>query len=106
MNVNSRKSKAKRREKNGLKDRIIKRQVDEIESLKNRISKLEIDNKTKDDIINSIDAMRLELLDVIGRLNDKSDEYDELIAEMKEMRDVFNQEVFRGRWRLIRFLMR
>lgn len=104
MNANNKKNKSKN--KNDLKSRIIKRQVDEIESLKSRISKLEISCDEKDELINSVETMRQDFADVVDSLREKSDEYDRLVSELKLMRTAFNQEVFNGKWRIIKFLMR
>ena len=91
-----------------LKDRIIKRQDDEIESLKNKISSLEIDNKEKDEIIGLIDSLRVEMTEVINELRDKSKEYDKLLADLFQMRKVMCRELFDGelRWKIIRLLMK
>ena len=89
-----------------LKDRIIKRQDDEIESLKNKISSLEIDNKEKDEIIGLIDSLRVEMTEVVNELKDKSKEYDKLLADLFQMRKVMNEELFNGRWSIIKLLMK
>lgn len=99
-------SKERYKKRIDLKDKIIERKVDEIESLKNKVSSLEIDNEKKDDIINSVDSLRVELTEVIDDLREKSKEYDCIIADLRSMRNVMNQEVFKGRWRLIRLLLK
>lgn len=89
-----------------LKDKIIERKSDEIESLKNKISSLEIDNKEKDEIIGLIDSLRVEMNEVVNELRDKSKEYDKLLADLFQMRKVMNEELFNGRWSLIKLLMK
>lgn len=88
------------------KNRIIRRQLDEIESLKEKISSLEISCNEKDDIINSIDSLRSELTDVIADLKKKGKEYDALIADVRKMKKVIDEEVFKNRWNLIKLLIR
>lgn len=92
--------------KNNRKDKIIKRQIDEIESLKNKVSNLEIDCKEKEEIIHSIESFRAELSETIEDLKEKGKQYDMLIDELVMMRKVMNEEVFNGKWKLIKMLMK
>lgn len=89
-----------------LQNKILQRKNDEIESLKNRISSLEIDCDEKDELINSVDSLLAELREIVEELREKRDKYDELNSDLMQMRKVFDQEVFRGRWRIIKFLMK
>ena len=104
MNV----SKDRYKKRIDLKDKIIKKQGDEIESLKSKISNLEIDNDEKDEIIGSIDSLRVEMTEVIDELKDKSREYDKLLTDLFQMRKVMCRELFDGelRWKIIRLLMK
>ena len=88
------------------KDRVINKKDMEIESLKNRVSKLEIDNDEKDEIISSIDSLRVEMDEVVKELRNKSKEYDELIKELFQMRKIMNREVFNNKWSLVKWLIR
>lgn len=103
MNKNFRNRK---RKKSDLRSQIIKRQIDKIDSLKNDISKLKIDCKEKDEIIHSIDNFRDDLIETIDTLKAKGEEYDKLISDLKEMRKIMNQEVFKGRWKIIKWLLK
>lgn len=96
----------KRRNKSGIKSNIIKRQVIEIKELKKLIDNLNITCEQKDEIIGSIDGLRQDLIDVITDINDKREQYDALINELIEMKKIINQEVFKGRWKIIRFLLK
>ena len=99
-------SSIKNKKKSDLKGRIITRQVDEINSLKKKISSLEIDSAKKDEIIHSIDTIRDDLSETANELKGKKEEYDELVEELMQMRNVMNQTVFNGRWKLIRLLLK
>ena len=103
MNKNFKK---KRRKKSDLRGQIIKRQIDKIDSLKNDISKLKIDCEEKDKIINSVNSLRDDLIETIETLKAKGEEYDKLISDLKEMRKIMNQEVFKGRWKIIKWLLK
>lgn len=84
----------------------IMRQVDEIEKLKHEIESLQIDCNKKDSMINSVNEIRQEFYQVIADLKSKREEYDTLIADLKQMRQVMNQTYFKGKWKLIRFLLK
>ena len=103
--------------KNNDKNRIIARQAEEIESLKTGISKLESMCEEKDAIIAekeneiaeftaSVEFLREELKKSINELKQKSKEYDENLSEIKNMKTVFNEELFKGRWNLVKFLVK
>ena len=113
-NMNAKKNNDKRSD---IKDRTIARQAKEIESLKTKISKLESICNEKDAIIAakenesaeftaSIESLRSELKANVGELKQKSEEYDENLAEIKRMKKVFNEELFKGRWNLVRLLVK
>lgn len=106
MNIKNKKKRNKNNKRHDLHNHIMQRKNDEIESLKSRISSLEIDCEKKDELIDSIDSLRSELNEITEELSAKSDEYDMLIADLWQMRKVFNQELYKGRWKFIRFLMR
>lgn len=96
----------KNKKKSDLKSRIITRQVDEINSLQKKVSALEIDSVKKDEIIHSIDTICDDLFEIVNELKGKSEKYDELVKELMQMRNVMNQTVFNGRWKLIRLLLK
>lgn len=102
----SRCSMNRKKKKSDLRSQIIVRQVDKIDSLQKQVSLLEIDNVKKDEIINSINALRDDLFEIVNELRGKGEEYDRLVAELIQMRNVMNQEVFKGRWKLIRLLLK
>ena len=103
MNKSKRKNKKK---KSDFKGRIIKRQIDEINDLKNTISKLEIGHAEKDKIISSIDVLRNDLIETVDDLKAKGEEYDKLIAELREMKKAMNEVVFKKRWKIIKLLLK
>lgn len=94
------------RTKSDTKNKIIKRQSDEIESLRSQIEKLNIDNANKDELIYSIDHLREEFEDIIDNLKSKEAEYDKLIADLRLMRKAFDREVFANRWWIVKRLMK
>lgn len=85
---------------------IISRQSKQIESLKLEIEKLKLELQKKDEIINSIAPMRNELIKSISDLKKYKDKYKELINELRKMKEILNQEVYKNRWKLIKFLLK
>lgn len=82
------------------------KQSEEIEELKLRIEELENKCKEKDEIINSVESLRNELMENVNGAKKSKKEYEDLISELREMKKVMNQTVFKKKWRLIRFLMK
>lgn len=113
-NMNTKKNNSK---KSDIKDRTIARQTKEIEFLKKEVSKLKAMCEEKDAIIKekeneaadftaSVESLRCELRKNIDELKQKSKEYDENLAEIKNMKMIFNQELFKGKWSLVKFLIK
>lgn len=86
--------------------KIVLRQLDEIEKLKSSISELEIDSEKRTELIDSITDIRTELYEVIDDLSERREEYTHLIEDLRQMKMVMNQTVFKGKWRLIKLLLR
>lgn len=112
--MNTKKNNSK---KSDIKDRTIARQTKEIEFLKKEVSKLKAMCEEKDAIIKekeneaadftaSVESLRCELRKNIDELKQKSKEYDENLAEIKNMKMIFNQELFKGKWSLVKFLIK
>ena len=91
---------------NDTKSRIIQKQSKDIERLKMDILKLEQTCSKKDEEINSVDSLKQELADITKELKTKRNEYENLIKELRIMKSVMDQRVFKGRWKLIRFLIK
>ena len=86
--------------------KIVLRQLDEIEKLKSSISEVEIDSEKRTELIDSITDIRTELYEVIDDLSERREEYTRLIEDLKQMKMVMNQTVFKGKWRLVKLLLR
>lgn len=78
----------------------------EIELLRLENEELKTQCNKKDEMINSVDSLRVEMTQHVNAIKDKRKEYDELIKDLINMRKVMNQEVFKGRWRLVKFLIK
>lgn len=87
-------------------NKIISRQSGQIEELELQISKLKLDIEEKNKIINSINPLREKLLRDIDEVQSSKKEFDKLIDELKKMKNIMNQEVYKGKWKLIKFLIK
>ena len=82
------------------------RQIEQIESLKSEIQELKLKCEEKDKIINSIEPMRVELKNNIDEIKKQKEEYKNLIKEIRKMKEIVNQEVYRGKWKIVRWLIK
>lgn len=89
-----------------FQQKMINRQSEQIEKFKNEIVKLKLECQKKDELINSVTPLREELQQNINDVKKKKKEFNELIQEMKKMKSILNQKVFRGRWRLVKWLIK
>ncbi len=89
-----------------FQQKMISRQSDEIESLNAEIVKLKLQIEENDNVINSIEPMRKELAKNIAEVKQYKNEYKSLIEELKKMKDIVNQEVYKGRWKIIKLFMK
>ena len=85
---------------------MISRQSQQIENLKKQNQKLKEKLKEKDEILSSIEPMRIEMKENIEEIKQKKKEYHSLVNELKQMKEILNQEVYRGRWRIVKWLIK
>lgn len=89
-----------------FQNELISRQLEQVESLKSQISKLELELQKKDDIINSVANLKDELIKDISEVKKYKDEYKKLIGELRKMKEILNQTAYKGKWRLVKFLIK
>ena len=89
-----------------FQEKIILRQSGQIEDLKFQIEKLKLEIKEKNELLESVDYMRKELLDNINEIKQKKNEYKKLIEELKTMKNIINENVYKNKWRLVKFLLK
>lgn len=85
---------------------IVEKQSKYIEDLKSKIEYLELECKHKDELIDSVKHLRQELIDSVDEVKQKKNEYKELIEELKLMKNIIDQDVYKGRWWLMKFLLK
>lgn len=89
-----------------FQQKVISKKSEEIEFLKSENEKLQLRLQEKDELINSVDSLRSELTRNINDAKKYKEEYKKIIDELKKMKEIMNQEVYKGRWKLIRLLMK
>lgn len=85
---------------------MISRQSKQIEDLKSENEKLKLELQEKDKIINSVESMRKELIQNVADSKKYKEKFRTLVQELRKMKEIVNQEVYKGRWGLIRFLIK
>lgn len=89
-----------------FQQKIISRQSEQIESLKLEIEKLNLKLIEKDELINSVEFLRKELKQNVNEIKRGKEEYRALINELKQMEKIVNQEVYKGRWKIVKWLIK
>lgn len=82
------------------------RYLEQINNLKVENEKLKNELKEKNEVINSVASLRKELTENVNEVKKYKKEYKRLIQELKMMKSIVNQEVYKGRWWLIRLLLK
>lgn len=85
---------------------IITKQSEQISLLKSQNERLEQKLKEKDEQLLSVEPLRKELAENVQECKRFKNEYKSLIEELKKMKSIFNQEVYKNRWWLIKFLIK
>lgn len=89
-----------------FQNKVIQRQSEQIDGLKAKIEELKLELEKKDETINSVSHLKNELSKNIAEIENKKNEYDKLIKELRKMKDIINKTVYKGRWNLIKILIR
>ena len=89
-----------------FQNKIISRQLEQIENLKLQIENLKQECKNKDIENKSVELLRKELTEKINEIKHHKNNYKELIEELRKMKSIINQDVYKNRWWLIKFLLK
>lgn len=89
-----------------LQQNMISIQSKKIKELESQVENLKLECKRKDEIINSVVPLRDELTMEVAEAKKHKKRYKELIDELETMKEIINQEVYKGRWRIIKFLLK
>lgn len=89
-----------------FQQKMINRQSEQIEKLKNENEKLNNKLIEKDKIIDSVALLRKELSENVNATKKYKEQYKTLIQELKDMKKIINKEVYHNRWWLVRWLLK
>lgn len=89
-----------------FQQKMISRQSEQIEELKLQNAKLKLELEKKDEIINSVASLKDELIQNAEEVKKYKEDYKSLIDELRKMREILNQDVYKGRWKLVKFLIK
>lgn len=89
-----------------FQQKIITRQSKQIELLKSQIEYLKQKCQEKDDVINSVQSIREELVENAKEHRRFKNEYKELVDELKQMKKIIDVNVYKGRWKIVKFLIK
>ena len=89
-----------------LQKNIITRQSQQIEMLKSQNENLKQQLKDKDKVINSVQLIEKEMMSDIQESKKTRNEYQSLVDELRKMKKIVNMTVYKGRWKLVKFLIK
>ena len=89
-----------------FQNKMISRQSEQIDKLKNEIGNLKLKLDEKDKIIRAVESMRKEMAENIEEQKQLKNEYKQLIQQLKQMKNIINKEVYKNRWWLIKWLIK
>lgn len=89
-----------------LQEKLILKQSEQIKSLKLEVNDLRLKCEEKDNLINSTSSLRNELIENVSKIKKHEEEYKELNEELRKMKEIINQTVYKGKWWLVKFLIK
>ena len=89
-----------------FQQKMIAHQSEQIENLKAEIERLKNKLIEKDEIIRTVEPMRKEMTENIKEQKRLKNEYEILIQELKKMKSILNKDMFRGKWKIVRWLIK
>ena len=89
-----------------FQQKMISRQSKQIEELELQVRNLKLEIEEKNKIINSTSSLRDEMAKNVADIEEHKMKYKELVDEVRKMKDVINQEVYKGRWWLVKLLIK
>lgn len=89
-----------------IQSKLIARQSEQIEELKSQNKALKLKCDEKDEIINSVEPLRKELTESIKKHKELRNEYTNLVKELRMMKKVIDETVYKNRWNIVKFLIK
>lgn len=89
-----------------MQNKLITRQSEQIKDLEQQVRDLQLEIEEKNKIIFSIEPMREEMAKHIAEVKKCKVEFESLTNEVRKMKDVLNETVYKGRWNVVKLLIR
>lgn len=89
-----------------MQNKLISRQSEQIKDLEQQVRDLQLEIEEKNKIINSIEPMREEMAKHIAEVKKRKVEFESLTNELRKMKDVLNETIYKGRWNIVKLLIR
>lgn len=89
-----------------LQNKIILRQSEQIDDLKLQNEALKLECAKKDELIASVSFLKDELSKNVEDAKKYKEEYRALIEELRKMKEIIDREVYKGKWWLIKLLIK
>lgn len=89
-----------------MQSKLISRQSEQIKDLEQQVRDLQLEIEEKNKVINSIEPMRKEMAEHIAEVKKRKVEFESLTNELRNMKDIMNQEVFKNRYWLVKLLLK
>ena len=86
--------------------KLISKQSEQIDELKSRIQELELKCEEKDKEIMSVSSLKEELEKNVDEIKEYRKCYMKLLEEIRTMKEVINKEIYKGKWSIIKFLIK
>lgn len=94
------------RKKLEFQKKTIARQLEQIKGLKSQNEKLKLELEKKEEIINSVESMRIEMAENLKEQKRLKEDYKRLIQQLKHMKSIIDKDVYKNRWWLIKLLIK
>ena len=89
-----------------FQQKMISRQSQQIEDLEQQVRNLKLKIEEKNKVINSVAPLREELAQNVEESKKYKEQSKELVNELRKMKDIMNVTVFKGRWKIIKYLLK
>lgn len=89
-----------------MQNKLISRQSEQIKDLEQQVRDLQLEIEEKNEVIFSIEPMREEMAKHIAEVKKRKVEFESLTNEVRKMKEVLNETVYKGRWNLVKLLIK
>lgn len=89
-----------------MQNKLISRQSEQIKDLEQQVRDLQLEIEEKNKVIFSIEPMRKEMAEHIAEVKRRKVEFESLTNELRKMEETINETVYKGRWNIVKLLIK